>query len=58
MELKNSSLMYKKSFIHVLCHIVSVYFWEVYQAGTFLMFAYYRFKADMIYFVIIGIRII
>ena len=58
MELKNSSLMEKKSFINVLCHIVSVYFWEVYQAGTFLMFAYYRFKADMIYFVIIGIRII
>lgn len=58
MELKNSSLMEKKSFIHVLCHMVSVYFWEVYQAGTFLMFAYYRFKADMIYFVIIGIRII
>ena len=50
--------MEKKSFIHVLCHIVSVYFWEVYQAGTFLMFANYRFKADMIYFVIIGIRII
>ncbi len=50
--------MEKKSFIHVLCHIVFVYFWEVYQAGTFLMFAYYRFKADMIYFVIIGIRII
>lgn len=58
MELKNSSLMEKKSFIYVLCHMVSVYFWEVYQAGTFLMFAYYRFKADMIYFVIIGIRII
>lgn len=58
MELKNSSLMEKKSFINVLCYIVSVYFWEVYQAGTFLMFAYYRFKADMIYFVIIGIRII
>ncbi len=50
--------MEKKSFIYVLCHMVSVYFWEVYQAGTFLMFAYYRFKADMIYFVIIGIRII
>lgn len=50
--------MEKKSFIHALCHIVSVYFWEVYQAGTFLMFAHYRFKADMIYFVIIGIRII
>lgn len=50
--------MEKKSFIHDLCHIVSVYFCEVYQAGTLLMFAYYRFKADMIYFVIIGIRII
>ena len=50
--------MEKAKISHALYHIVSVYFWEVYQAGTFLMFAYYRFKADMIYFVIIGIRII